>query len=342
PVHTAIRRGIEHLIFGWPDDPYGALSQLHAGLDHASASQAIVPAVAALITATLKLPYAAITSNPDGETVHVGVAPPGAERVVIPLMHGTTVVGSLEVAARRRGGTLSASEMHLLHDLARQVGITLYAAQLSEALQESRAQLVAAREEERRRTGRDPHDSLGPPRAAMRPRPGGARRPRRNDPATAEALLDELQSDVVEATGMIRRLVYDLRPPMLDEHGLAGALQSLERLVEPVALHLDLPAVLPRLPAAIEVALYRIASEALHNAARHAHAESCMLRLEITDQGVQLSVCDNGIGLPAGHRPGVGLLAMQERAEELGGSLSIESAPGAGVAVRAFIPRRSP
>lgn len=340
PVSRWIRRGIDQLIYAWPDDPYLALSRVQAELLADPSPRAIVPAVVASVTATLKLPYAAITSLPDGETVTIGTPPVDAERVSIPLAYGATAIGTLEVAARRPHAALSASELQLLNDLARQIGITLHAAQLSEALQASRTQLVAAREEERRRIRRDLHDGLGPTLAALRLQLGAARRSLRSEPAAAEALLDDLRADVADATAAIRRLVYDLRPPLLDEHGLAGALQSLARLVEPQPLWLELPAELPALPAAVEVALYRIAAEALRNVARHARAPGCTLSLVVAAGAVELRVADRGVGLPDGHRDGVGLTAMRERAEELGGSLSVESRPGAGVTVVVRIPWR--
>lgn len=341
PLNRWTRRRLVNLITGWPDDPYAAINQLQAELSRDPSLRAIVPAVVATITATLKLPYGAITSPPDGDTVQVGVAPAGAERQTIPLRFGDDVVGTLEVAARRPGATLSTDELVLLHNLARQVGITLHTAQISEALQASRAQLVAAREEERRRIRRDLHDGLGPTLAAIRLQLGAARRSLRSDPEAAEALLDELRGDVVAATAAIRSLVYNLRPPLLDEHGLAGALRSLSRLVEPLPLRLELPEMLPPLPAAVEVALYRIAAEALHNVTRHAHATICMLRLELMDDTVTLQICDDGSGLPAGHRDGVGLSAMRERAEELGGIVVVERGASGGVTVTTRIPRRA-
>lgn len=339
PVSRRLHQALDQLLSGWPDDPYRALRQVQAELLADPSPQAIVPAVAASITATLGLPYAAITSAADGQTVRVGTVPSGAELISLSLTYGRTVVGTLDVAARRPHAALSASELQLLGDLARQVGITLHAAQLSEALQASRAQLVAAREEERRRIRRDLHDGLGPTLAALRLQLGAARRTLRSDPDAAEAQLDELRADVAEATAAIRRLVYDLRPPLLDEHGLAGALRSLARLVEPLPLCVELPEALPALPAAVEVALYRIAAEALHNVARHARATGCVLALGVGATAVELRVSDDGAGLPAGHREGVGLAAMRERAEELGGSLSVDGRPGAGVTVVARIPR---
>jgi two-component system, NarL family, sensor kinase len=152
PVSRWLHQGLDQLISGWPDDPYHALRQVQAELLADPSPQAIVPAIAATITATLGLPYAAITSAADSQTVSVGTRPSGAGLVSLSLTYGKTVVGTLEVAARRPHTGLSAGELQLLGDLARQVGITLYAAQLSEALQASRAQLVAAREGENNQT----------------------------------------------------------------------------------------------------------------------------------------------------------------------------------------------
>lgn len=338
PLSRWLGQALDQLITGWPDDPYRTLNQVQAELLADPSPQAIIPAMLASITATLDMPYAAITSLPDGATASVGLIPVGAERITIPLTYGATAVGALEVAARRPYAVLSASELHLLHDLARQIGITLHAAQISEALQAARAQLVAAREEERRRMRRDLHDGLGPTLAALRLQLGAVRRTLRADPDAAEALLDDLRADVAETTAAIRRLVYDLRPPLLDEHGLSGTLRSLSRLIEPQALRITLPEELPALPAAVEVAVYRIAAEALLNVARHAHPSHCTLDVTITATTLELRVADQGVGLPAGHREGVGIAGMRERAEELGGSLQIDSAPGAGVTVVAYIP----
>ncbi len=312
PVNRGVRRGIDQLIHGWPADPYGALRRVQTELLVGPFPRALVPVVVATVTATLKLPYAAITSLPDGEIVAVGEPPAGAERVRIPLAYGETTIGSLEVAARRSHATLSASELHLLHDLARQIGITLHATLLSEALQASRTQLVAAREEERRRIRRDLHDGPGPTLAALRLQLGAARRMLHSEPDRAEALIDE--------------------------HGLVGALRSLSRLIEPQSLRLALPEALPPLPAAVEVAVYRIAAEALLNVARHAHASDWSLEVAIVAPVLELRVSDQGVGLSARHREGVGIVGMRERAEELGGSLQIDSAPGAGVTVAARIP----
>ena len=138
----------------------------------------------------------------------------------------------------------------------------------------------------------------------------------------------------------IRRLVHGLRPPALDELGLVGAVQRLaERCGTDGGLRVDVDVSgeLPALPAAVEVAAYRIAVEAVTNAVRHAGASRCDVSIRLGDELV-VEVADDGVGLAADHRQGVGLASMRERAEELGGVLSAEAVAGRGTRVRAQLP----
>lgn len=345
-MHGWLRRGIDRLVYDWHDDPYAVIAEFNQHLDpvQPQAFQEIVPTIAATIAVTLKLPYVAITTNAnDGmQTTTYGIPPARAELLTIPLTYHGVAIGALHAAPRRPGESFSASDLRLLRDLARQVGIALHAAQLSESLQGSREQLIAGREEERRRIRRDLHDSLGPTLASLRMQLGAVRRVLREEPEMAEALIDGLRDDVRAATAEIRRLVYDLRPPLLDEYGLDGALRSLSMVAAPTTLTLELPATLPPLPAALEVALYRIATEAVHNVARHAQAAHCTIRLEVATDAMMLSIHDDGVGLPPDRGAGIGLTSMRERATELGGTLTVAATPG-GTCVRATIPwRRMP
>ncbi len=242
PMHTWLRVRIDRLIYDWHANPYAVLSEVRQHLDHErdQAVRAIVPTIVATIAATLRLPYVAIeTDLGDGaHTTTHGTPPPRAELLTIPLDYHGAAIGALRAAARRPGESLSANDLRLLRDLAGQVGITLHAARLSDALQVSREQLVTAREEERRRIRRDLHDSLGPTLASLRLQLGAVRRALRAQPETAEALIDGLRDDVRAATAEIRRLVYDLRPPLLDDHGLDGALRSLAAVAAPTTLTL--------------------------------------------------------------------------------------------------------
>jgi signal transduction histidine kinase len=152
-------------------------------------------------------------------------------------------------------------------------------------------------------------------------------------------LLGEVKRQAQAAVGEIRRVAHNLRPPALDDLGFIGALrdQASRLAVQGMAIVVEAPDRLPPLPAAVEVAAYRIAAEALTNAARHAQASRCTLSLCVAEQLV-LTVTDNGAGIPASRRAGVGLHAMRERAEELGGTLRVEIAAGGGTTVRASLP----
>jgi signal transduction histidine kinase len=341
PVHTWLRSGVHTVVYGQHDDPYAVITQIRASAEADPAPDALLPAVTGAIAGSLKLPFVAIEADL-GETplsAATGQAPEGAETVAIPLAYQGTPVGVLRASSRRAGEPLSAADERLLRDLGQQVGITLHAAQLSAALRASRQQIVTAREEERRRIRRDLHDGLGPTLASLRLQLGAVRRLVATDPAAAEALIDSLRGDVANATADIRRLVYELRPPMLDEFGLVGALRNLGTTGSALALHLDLPEESPPLNAATEVALFRIATEAVRNVERHAGATRCSIRLEVADREVRLTISDDGSGLAAATVPGVGMDSMRERAEELGGSVRWSHAADGGTVVAAVLPR---
>jgi signal transduction histidine kinase len=200
---------------------------------------------------------------------------------------------------------------------------------------------VAAREEERRRLRRDLHDGLGPTLAGIALGLDVAGNTLADDPDGARAVLRELKAETAASIGDVRRLVNDLRPPALDEFGLTAALRQHADRVSVrdghLAVTVNAPPHLRALPAAVEVAAYRIAMEAVTNAARHASARQCQLRLTLDDT-LEVEVCDDGVGLPTARREGVGLAAMRERAAELGGTCLIEGRPGGGTRVLARLP----
>ncbi len=162
--------------------------------------------------------------------------------------------------------------------------MAVHALRLTADLQLSRERLVTAREEERRRLRRDLHDGLGPQLAAQTLKVGSARSLYPRNPAAADALLSELEVDLEAALSDIRRLVYNLRPPALDELGLTGAVResAAQYGTNRLNISIEAPERLPALPAAVEVAAYRIVQEALTNVVRHAHASSCLIRLQST------------------------------------------------------------
>jgi signal transduction histidine kinase len=256
-------------------------------------------------------------------------------------------VGELVLAPRAPGERFTPADRALLEDLARQAGLAAHAVRLTANLkrltvdlQRSREHLVTAREEERRRLRRDLHDGLGPQLASLTLKLETARNRLGHDPL-ADTLLSDLTERTQATVADIRRLVYALRPPTLDELGLLAALRELTlQSSEQVSIHLDAPNCLPELPAAVEVALYRIAQEALTNVVRHAHARHCDLRLTLDEPAglLTLSIQDDGCGLPPSRNVGVGLVSMRERAEELGGTWTIQQVPTGGTCVLARLP----
>jgi signal transduction histidine kinase len=343
PLRERLQRAVNHLMYGERDDPYSVLSQLGRRLEARLAPETALSTIVETVAEALKLPYAAISLEQDEEFVMAAEhGDPVDEPIVLPLSYQIAPVGRLILAPRGPGESFSSSEMKLLEDLARQAAVTVYAARLTADLQKSREHLVTAREEERRRLRRDLHDGLGPRLAAQTLKAGSARMLYEQDARAAGALLSELESDIEATLAEIRRLVYDLRPPALDELGLVGAIrETAERHASHAAdglrVSVQAPRELPPLSAAVEVAAYRIVQEALANVTRHARATNCAVRLWVASE-LELEVSDDGIGIPADHHSGVGLHSMRERAEELGGSCVVGRAPTGGTRVSALLP----
>jgi signal transduction histidine kinase len=209
-------------------------------------------------------------------------------------------------------------------------------------LRRSRMAILHAREEERRRLRRDLHDGLGPTLAAIGLKVDAAAAWVRTDPAAAETLLEDVRADLTGAITETRRLVRGLRPPALDSEGLVGAIRTAA--AEFAAAGAMAPAItvdadaLPALPAAVEVAAYRIVHECLTNSVRHSRAEHCDVRLQIRDDVLAIDVRDDGVGFDPEERRGVGTESMRERVEELGGEYHATSVRGAGTRVEVTLP----
>ena len=289
------------------------------------------------IAQALRLPYVAI--EVDGRDVAAAGEAGAMPSEVFPLVYRSHPVGRLVVAARAPGETFSPDERRLLRNVARQAGPAVYAEQLTQKLQRSRERLVSTREEERLRLRRDLHDGLGPQLATLAVKISAAQNLLRRDPDEAEALLAQVRAESQEAIKEIRRVVDGLRPSALDQLGLASALREFATRngTEATQVTVQAPEPLPSLPAAVEVAAYRIATEAVTNALRHAQAGHCRLRLAV-DGALQLTISDDGRGLPADRTPGVGIASMRERALELGGTFELHSTEGAGTVVDVRLP----
>jgi signal transduction histidine kinase len=315
----------------------------------------VLPAVTRTVKEALKLPYAEIQLEREDGALETAAAAgnPVDNALRLPLVYGGETVGRLVLGPRVGEEGFLDTERRLLEDLAHQIGASAHSAlmtdealKLSVDLQHSRERLVEAREEERRRLRRDLHDGLGPQLSSQALTIDAVRALMRRDPDAAEELLLELKADAQNAVTDIRRLVYGLRPPALDDLGLIGALResAAQYSAKGLRVHVEGPKDLPPLSAAVEVAAYRIIQEALTNVVRHAEANTCTVALAIEEGSTLIvEVRDDGRGISdlqenSSVRTGVGLTSMRERASELGGSLFIRPLPEGGTRVRARLP----
>lgn len=341
PLRERLQRAVNRLMYGERDDPVAVLSRLGQHLEATMPTDSILPTIVETVAQALKLPYAAITlKRRSGFRIAASYGQPVSDVLELPLVYQGDTIGCLILALRAPGEDFSPADRRLLENIAQQAGVATHVVQLTVDLQRSRERLITTREEERRRLRRDLHDGLGPQLASLTLKIDAARNLLTHDSAQANALLLELKDQTQAAIADIRRLVYDLRPPALDQLGLVSALRehvATHNGMNGLRVSIEAPESLPPLPAAVEVAAYRIALEALTNAERHARATSCVVRLTL-DDALQLEITDDGVGLPQGYQAGVGLASMRERATELGGTCVVEPVDGGGTRVVARLP----
>ncbi len=346
PVRQRAQLGVDRLLYGEGRDPYAVLTGLGRQLDSTSPDSAdeTLAEIAATVARSMRLPYVRVEVQRAGEPEHMAEhgTGPGGELTAVDLTYREEPVGRLMVAPRTARDPFRVADLRLLEDLGHQIGVAAHAMLLTGDLQRSREQLVTLREEERRRIRRDLHDGLGPALAGVALGLDAVQRIASPTSEEAAELAGQLKVEVQQSLADVRRLVEDLRPPDLDQLGLVGALRHQARKVTERDPGLDVLVTgegLPHLPAAVEVAAYRIATEALTNVGRHAEARTC--RIELTmDPPAQLRVEieDDGIGVRRGRSGGVGLSAMRERATELGGSCRVAAREDGGTRVLALLP----
>jgi len=340
PARIRLQRLIDRGLYGDRRDPVRTVSLVGERL--AGTGTTGLAGVLEALCDSLRLPFAA---------VRFGTAEAAAHGTAPELLHGISLrydgarIGELIVGLRSGQRRLSPPDIAVLELLAGPLAVALHATALSAALQQSRVSIVAAREEERRRLRRDLHDGLGPALTGIAFKADAARNALPDGPARASELLGALRADTTAAITDIRRLVYGLRPPALDDLGLIGSLrQQTDRLAQrpdgsSVAVCLNTPEPLPPLPAAVEVAAYRIITEAMTNAARHSGATRIDVWLAVADgDGLRIEVRDDGHVPGPGWQPGFGLTSMRERAAELGGTCQAGPDPAGGGRVIAALP----
>jgi len=337
PVSRWLYRGVNDLIFSQDESLYLLPGRVNQQLREMTNPQITMPRVIETIGTALHLSYVSLEfgsedkqrfifgSNSDSIAIHE-----------IPINYLNEPLGTLLVSNR----SLSDDVRSVLQECAQQIGVALYVVQLTDVLQTSRERAIIAREEERRRIRNDLHDGLAPALSSFQLQLSAIRKLMSQNPEKAEKMIAELGTDLREATAEIRRLVYDLRPPMLDELGLIKALSNMKLTGSSLRLEVAAPDPMPELSAATEVAIYRIATEAVHNVVKHADAATCTIGITIDTDTLTLTITDDGQGIPAGHQSGIGTQSMRERAAELGGTFSVRPAEPNGTRIKVRLPWR--
>ncbi|MEU8038391.1 sensor histidine kinase [Streptosporangium sp. NPDC049078] len=337
-------RLVRRRVVGDRDDPYQVMSGLAERLERTDDSEAQLHTLARTVAQAFRTRYVGVEiTQVNGERLLVEEGEPPTEIRALPITYRGERIGRLLLPRQAaRLNRLRDSDERLLADLVRQAAAAARAVRLAEELQQSRERIVAAVEDERRRLRRELHDGLGPTLAAVASLIDTARITGRRSAEKADPILGIARQELTGMLTEVRRLVHGLRPPALDDVGLVGAIRQLaERLRPPeLTVRVEEHGEPTGLPAAVEVAAYRIASEAVTNVVRHARAGECVVTLtrDVEAGCLDVMIVDDGVGFAAEAVTGVGLVSLRERAAELGGSVSVGPATPSGTRVWARLP----
>lgn len=334
---TVVQAAVDRWLFGHRRDPYAVVARVGRHVASAREPEEALQRLVDALREALRLPYVAFDGTPP---VASGELVAGAHREPVSALGQQ--VGELHVGYRRAGERFSAEEMAAIAEVGSRAGTLAYAASLVEDVSQSRARIVLAREEERRRLRADLHDGVGPVLAGTAHQMDALARRMTDGPTDLHDRAMEIRERLRGVVTDVRAVTHGLRPPVLDHVGLAGALRRLVEGYEVPECTVTIDASWETLPAAVEVAAHAIASEAVNNAVRHSAAGRVHLDARVRAGHLVVSVADNGRGMPARLQNGVGLTSMGERAAEVGGRLEVLPRPEGGTIVRATLPLEVP
>lgn len=351
PLRSRLQRAANRLVYGFRDEPYVALAQLGQRLEYTERPATALVTAARAVAEALRLPYVAVEVGGTTLASH-GEPRQAAERIA--MTRAGEPLGALVVSPRQGEERLPKADRGLLGALAGQVATAVHALELEADLERSRLASLNARDEARRALGSDLHDDVGHRLSALVRRAEAAGRLVDSDPEGSKRELVTLVAEVKAAALRVRSLAYQLHPPELTLLGLVGAIR--ERLAamggdRGRAVHL-VASELGELPAAVELGVYNVVQEALANVAAHSGATRCVVSLEVvrgstgcrTTTGLVgrtlvVEVVDDGAGFAPGEVvPGLGLTSMRQRADELGGTLSLDAPAVGGTRLRLSVP----
>lgn len=336
PMKRWVRTSVDEMLFGGRADPIGTLARLGTHLTAGSSPPQW------LDTLRTALAVRGVALRQDGKVIASSGEFDGSVSVVTELRIDAAHVGDLVVALPADDLRPAPATAAVLSLVSVPLAQALHAARLTEELRTSRGQAINALEEERRRMRHDLHDGLGPTLTGIAYSADAAANLLRSAPDDALEILHYLRGDAGEAIAEIRRIVYGLRPRALDELGLVGAvrqqvshLRAADGRVLTVTIHA--PEDMPELPAAVEVATYRMTVEAVTNVARHSGAAEATITFALAPgPALRVEVHDRGRATTT-WTPGVGLRSMRDRVEQIGGTLTLHAGAD-GSTVTATIP----
>jgi signal transduction histidine kinase len=340
PARRTAHRWVENVVYGERDDPLALVRHV---VEHATTTvdvDALLPSVATTLGRSMRLDFVAIEvlNGTQLERVAIFGQELGARTEVFPVGQGDDQVGQVVVGCADGVG-LRARDRSVLDEVVPQVWLAVILVRLTAELRRSNLAVLSGREEERRRLRRDLHDGMGPAVTgiAMAVRTLAKRLARDGaDPANV-ALANRLGDEADSVSVEVKRIVRDLRPTALDNEGLTAAVTEFVRRLDGV-VHVDLDMSPPcTLPAVVEIAAYRIATEALTNVVRHAQATTCRVRLTVDDV-VDIDIVDDGVGVPADEPVGVGLVSIRERVGALGGTMAVMPVEPHGTRLHVTLP----
>ncbi len=359
PVRRWLARWASRLVYGKRATPYEILSRFSQQVGEMVATDQLPQRMAQVLAEGTGADRATVwlhvgnelrpaASWPAGQNGSAAVALEGGE---LPSIPGTSdvvavksqgeLLGALSVWKREQ---MTATERRLLADLSRESALVLRNARLTaelvqrlDELQASRERLITAQDTARRQLERDLHDGAQQNLVALKLKIAVAKNLATVDPARAQKALDDLTAETNEAIDTLRELARGLYPPILAQDGLVSAIEAqARRTALPVEVVAD---GLPRYPQEMEASVYFCVLEALQNAAKHSHGSKATVRLEHRDGRLCFTIADDGKGFdPARVRASSGFQNMRDRVEVLGGTLQVESSPGAGTRVIGSIP----
>jgi signal transduction histidine kinase len=309
PVGLGGRRVADWVVYRGRPDATQATARMLTRLGERTTSDSVPAIVLDAAVEAVHLDGGRIT-GPWFEPVERGAL---GSTVPFPVVYRGEQLAVLHLPPRRGESGFTARDRRVLAVLVASAAPALHGARTFADLEESRANLVTSREEERRRLRRELHDSLGPTLSGLSLSAAALAR-RTELPEAAE-----LHHDIQDAVEQTREIAYELRPPVLDDHGLVAAILDRTAAKDDLPVRVTAPQPL-MLPAAVDLAALRIITEAVANTRKHALATHVDVDVAVRDGWLELSVSDDGRGLPADVRPGIGMHSIIERAAELGGT----------------------